>query len=129
APRFQANREAVARTLAQWRDARPAIEATVRRSAILRDAELLAVQLSELANAGLEALGCLAESKAPAAGWGEEKLALLSETAKPKPAAVEFAVLPSVKQLVVAAIELPKLRDESPLDWQRRVKSMAGGGQ
>jgi hexosaminidase len=129
APRFQADRDKVAQALVRWRDARPAIEMSLRRAAILRDAGPLAVELSELAKAGLEALDCLAESKAPAAGWREEKLALLSEAAKPKPAAVEFAILPSMRQLVVAAIELPKLRGESPADWRRRVKALAGSEQ
>jgi hexosaminidase len=129
APRFQTDRERIERTLARWRDARPGVEAMIRRSAILRDTELLAVELSDLAKAGLEAVACLAESKAPPAGWREEKLKLLSETANPKPAAVEFAILPSVKQLVFAAIELPKLRGESPAEWQKRVKTLAGGEQ
>ena len=101
----------------------------IRRSAILRDTGLLAVELSDLSKAALEAVACLAESKAPPAGWREAKLTLLSETAKPKPAGVEFAILPSVKQLVVAASELPKLRGESPVEWQRRVKTLASGEQ
>jgi hexosaminidase len=125
APRFQTGREEMERTLAKWRDARPAIEAITGRSAILREAEPLAAELSDLAQAGLEALAYLAESKIPESQWGEIKTAILQQAAKPKPSAVEFAILPSVRQLVIAAIELPQLRGQSPLDWQKRVKSLA----
>jgi hexosaminidase len=124
APRFQTNREEMERTLAKWRDARPAIEAITRRSG-LRDVEPLAAELSDLAQAGLEALACLAESKAPDGQWSEVKMAILQQAAKPKPSAVEFAILPSVRQLVIAAIELPQLRGQPPLEWQKRVKTLA----
>jgi hexosaminidase len=125
APRFQTNREEMEQTLAKWRDARPAIEAITSRSAILREAEPLAAELADLAQAGLEALACLAESKAPDGRWREDKLEILARAPKPKPSAVEFAILPSVRQLVIAAIELPQLRGQSPLEWQKRVKTLA----
>jgi hexosaminidase len=128
APRFQTDREEMERTLAGWRDARPAIEAISARSG-LREAEPLAAEMSELAQAGLEALACLVESKAPDGKWREDRLAILAQAAKPKPSAVEFAILPSVRQLVIAAIELPQLRNQSPLEWQKRVKSLADGTQ
>jgi hexosaminidase len=124
APRFQTNREEMERALAKWRDARPAIEAITRRSG-LRDVEPLAAELSDLAQAGLEALACLVESKAPDGQWGEVKMAILQQAAKPKPSAVEFAILPSVRQLVIAAIELPQLRGQPPLEWHKRVKTLA----
>ena len=69
------------RALAKWRDARPAIEAITRRSG-LRDVEPLAAELSDLAQAGLEALACLVESKAPDGQWGEVKMAILQRAAK-----------------------------------------------
>jgi hexosaminidase len=125
APRFQNGREELERTLAKWRDARPAIEAITGRSAILREAGPLAAELSDLAQAGLEALACLAESKTPDGQWSEVKTAILRQAAEPKPSAVEFAILPSVRQLVIAAIELPNLQGRSPLEWQKRVKTLA----
>lgn len=108
APRYQTNREEIQRTLAKWRDARPGIETIIQRSAILRETESLAAELSELGQTGLEALACLVGSKAPDREWREGKLAILARAAKPKPSAVEFAILPSVKQLVIAASELPQ---------------------
>ncbi|HEY8459581.1 MAG TPA: family 20 glycosylhydrolase [Blastocatellia bacterium] len=124
APRFQTNREEMERTLAEWRDARPAIEAITGRSG-LREAEPLAAELFELAQAGLEAVACLAESKTPDGRWSAVKTAMLQQAAKPKPSAVEFAILPSVRQLVIAATELPHLRGQSPLEWRKRVKTLA----
>jgi hexosaminidase len=128
APHFQTNRQEIERTLAKWRDARPAIEAITRRSG-LREVEPLAAEFSDLAQAGLEALAYLAESKDPPGAWREGKLAILAQAAKPKPSAVEFAILPSVKQLVIAAIELPQLSGQSPLEWQKRVKTLAEAAQ
>src|SRR5262249_33634594 len=124
-PRFQTNREELERTLAKWRDARPAIEAITGRSAILRDAEPLAAELSDLAQAGLEALACLAESKAPDGQWGEVKMAILQQAAKRKPRAVDSPTPPSVRHWVIAASELPKRRAQPPLEWQKRVKTLA----
>jgi hexosaminidase len=129
APRFQTNREEIERILAKWRDARPAIDAMTRRSAILRETEPLAAELEALSQAGLEALACLTGSKAPDREWREGKLAMLAQAAKPKPSAVEFAILPSVRRLVVAAIELPQLRGQQPLEWHKRVKALADGNQ
>jgi hypothetical protein len=124
APRFQTNREEIERTLAKWRDARPAIEAITSRSG-LREAEPLAAELADLAQAGLEAIACLAESNTPNGQWSAVKTTMLQQAAKPKPSAVEFAILPSVRQLVIAAIELPQLRGQPPLEWQKRVKTLA----
>jgi hexosaminidase len=128
APRFQTGREEMERTLVKWRDARPAIEAITGRSG-LRDAEHLAAELFDLAQAALEALACLTESKTPDGPWAKVKTAILQQAAKPKPSAVEFAILPSVRQLVIAAIELPQLRGQSPLEWRKRVKTLAEGAQ
>src|SRR5262245_34603996 len=86
APRFQTNRVEIEQTLTKWRDARPAIEAMIQRSAILRETEPLAVELSELAQAGLESIACLAESKTTDREWRDGRLAVLARAAKPKSA-------------------------------------------
>src|SRR5262245_53649341 len=108
APRYQINREEIQRTLSKWRDARPAIEAMIRRSAILRETEPLAAELSELGQTGLEALACLVESKGPERELRERRPGILARAAKPKPSAVQFAILPAVRQPVIAPNELPQ---------------------
>lgn len=104
APRFQTNRDELSRIFTTWREARPALEAMIERSAILRDAGPLAHDLAELGAAGLEALSYLATATAPAKEWREAKLARLERAAKPR-AAVELAIIPTIRQLVIAAAE------------------------
>jgi hexosaminidase len=104
APRFQAGRDELAQVFAEWRDARPAIEAMSERSAALRDAGPLAQDLSDMGAMGLEALSHLSSGTAPNEGWQASAAALLERAAKPR-AAVEFAVVPSFGQLIKAAAE------------------------
>lgn len=125
APRFQTNRASLQHLLTRWRDARPAIEAILAQSAALRDTEILAQELAELSAAGLEAMTALTEGKAPTEQWRAEKMAVLERAAKPKPAAVEFAILPGMKQLVIAAAEWPQLQTTSPAEWRQRIKAIA----
>ena len=52
------------------------------------------------------------------------RLAMIEQAAKPK-AALEFAVIPSIKKLVVAAAELPQLKASTPAEWQKHVNALA----
>ena len=124
APRFNAYQENLKLTLIQWRDARPALDAIIAQSPVLRDAEPLAQDMSDLGTVGLEALSYLRAGAAPPSGWREARLATIEQAAKPK-AALEFAVIPSVKKLVVAAAELPQLKASTPSEWQKRVNALA----
>jgi hexosaminidase len=128
APRFRVYREELRDTLTRWRDAGPALDAVMGRSPVLRSAAPLAQDLSGLGEAGLEALSYLAAGVAPPAGWREAKMATIEQAAQPK-AALEFVVVPGVKELVVAAAELPQLRASSPAEWRKRIKSLAAGEQ
>jgi hexosaminidase len=128
APRFNAYQENLKLTLAEWRDARPALDAIIAQSPVLRDAEPLAQDMSDLGTVGLEALSYLAAGVAPPTGWREARLATIEQAAKPK-AALEFAVIPSIKKLVVAAAELPQLKASTPAEWQKRVNRLATGEQ
>jgi len=49
----------------EWRDLRPALEAMIDRSPVLREAEQLPRDLSDIGSAGLEALVYLAADIAP----------------------------------------------------------------
>ncbi len=124
APRFGLYAESVRATLEQWRDAGPMLAATIDKSPGLHEAAPLAKDLSEIAAAGLEALSYLSRGVTPSAEWRVARLATLDEAAKPK-AALEFAVIASVKQLVVAASELPSLKQTTTAEWRARVKSLA----
>jgi len=70
APRFNAYQENLRLTLTQWRDARPALDALIAQSPVLRDAEPLAQDMSDLGTVGLEALSYLsAGATPPNAAW------------------------------------------------------------
>lgn len=124
APRFNAYQENLKLTFTGWRDARPALDAVIAQSPVLRDAAPLAQDMADLGTVGLEALSYLSARVAPPSGWREARLATIEQAAKPK-AAVEFAVLPSIRKLVVAAAELPELKVATPAEWQKRVNALA----
>jgi len=124
APRFQLYRENIRTTLTMWRDAGLALDPQIDRSAALREARPLAKDLSEIGVAGLEAMSYLTAGTAPTAEWRDAQLARLDAAAKPK-AALEFVTIPSVRQLVIAAFELPQLKSTEPAEWKKRVTTLA----
>ena len=101
-----------------------ALETMIDRSPALNETRPLAKDLSAIGVIGLEALGYLTNSVAPPPEWRDASLAVLEQAAKPK-AAVEFAVIPSLRQLVVAAAEQPRLKTMSAAEWKRMVASLA----
>ena len=124
APRFETYSRDIQDTLTGWRDAGPQLEALIDRSPALAEARPLAGDLSRIGTIGLEALSYLTKGVAPGNEWRDARLAALEEVAKPK-AALEFPVIPSLRELVVAAYELPQLKTTTPADWRKRVKQLA----
>jgi hexosaminidase len=124
APRFDSHSQQVRGTLTQWLSAGPELEAIIDGSPALHEARPLARDLSELAAAGLEALSYLSRGVTPPAEWRDARLAAIDNAAKPK-AALEFAVIPSLRQLVFAAAELPRLKQTTPAEWRAQVKALA----
>jgi hypothetical protein len=94
---------------------------------MLREAEQLPRDLSDLALAGIEALSYLATDVSPAVGWRDSKMAMLEQVAKPK-AEVEFAVVGSVRKLVILAAEKSNLRGIPHSELKERVSTMADKG-
>jgi hexosaminidase len=124
APRFGAYAMQLRSTLTQWRNAGPELEVLIDRSPGLQEARPLARDLAELGTTGLEALSYLSSGLAPPAEWRDARLAALDAAAKPK-AALEFPVVPAVRQLVVAAYEQPRLGRLMPAEWKSQVKALA----
>lgn len=124
APRFETYSRDIQSTLTEWRDVGPQLEALIDRSPSLAEARPLAGDLSQMGTAGLEALSYLTQGVAPTAAWRDSRLAALEEAAKPK-AALEFPAIPSLRELIVAAYELPQLKTTPPTDWRKRVKQLA----
>ena len=124
APRFALHFSTLRDTLTSWRDAGPVLEALIDRSPALAEARPLARDLSAAGAIGLEALSYIQQGVAPTAEWRDARLAALAEIAKPK-AALEFAFLPALRELVHAAFEQPRLKTEAPADWRKRVRELA----
>ncbi|MGH9943361.1 MAG: family 20 glycosylhydrolase, partial [Pyrinomonadaceae bacterium] len=124
APRFEPYSQKIHSTLSEWRDAGPELEALIDKSPALHEARPLARDLSEMGTAGLEALSFLSRGVAAPAEWRDARLAMLEQAAKPK-AALEFPVIPSVRQLIVAAYEMPRLKTMTQAEWRAHVKQLA----
>ncbi len=124
APRFEAHSQQVRTTLTQWRNAGPELEAMIDRSPALHEAKPLAKDLNEMGTIGLEALSYISRGISPAPEWQNAKLAALDQAAKPK-GGLEFPIVPTVRQLVIAAAELHRLKHMTPAAWKAQVKSLA----
>ena len=124
APRFELRSQEIQNTLTEWRNAGTELEAMIERSPALHEARPLAVDLSKLGMAGLEALSFLRKGVAPTTQWRDSLLATLDQAAQPK-AALEFPIIPSVRELVVAAYELPQLKTMTQVEWRKHIKQLA----
>jgi hexosaminidase len=124
APRFRDRREELVAALAAWRDIRPAIDRLIDQAPILRDAAPLAADLSGLGALGLEAVSYLATMTPPPADWRDAAIAKVEAAAKPR-AAVELAIIPAMRKLVVATAELPRLRTMTREAWKAQVDELA----
>ena len=124
APSFARNQDRIRSVLNEWRDARPALDAMIEKSPILREAGKLPDDLSEIGTAGLEALSYFSADVIPPEGWRQAKMARLEEAAKPK-AEVEFAVINPVWKLIVLAAELSNLKQIPRSEWKDRVLKLA----
>jgi len=128
APRFALYRSDIERTLAEWQIAGRALQPMIDRSPALQEARPLAGDLSDVAEAGLEAMAYLTSGDAPTAEWRNAQISKLDEAAKPK-AALEFVVINSVQKLVIAAAELPQLRSMTPAEWKKHIATQPMAGK
>jgi hexosaminidase len=123
-PRFRENKDSIKAVLTQWRDVRPALDVLIDQSPILREAEQLPKDLSEIGNAGLEAMSYLAEDIAPPVEWRAARLAMLEQASKPK-AEVEFVIIRPIRNLIILAAEMPALKNVPVSQWKQRVLTLA----
>ncbi len=124
APRFDAHAMQLKSILTRWQADGPELEVMIEGSPALHEARPLAKDLSELGTTGLEALSYISRGVAAPAEWRDARLSAIEQAAKPK-AALEFVVIQSLRQLVHAAAELPRLGQLSPAEWKAQVKSLA----
>jgi hexosaminidase len=124
APRFELRSQEIQNTLTAWRDAGTELEAMIDRSPALHEARPLAVDLSKMGMAGLEALSFLRKGVAPTKEWRDSLLAALEQAAQPK-AALEFPIIPSMRELILAAYDLPQLKTMPQAEWRKHIKQLA----
>jgi hexosaminidase len=125
APRFQSHSAELRATLTAWRDAEPALNVLIDGSPSLREAKDLARDLGQMGLVGLEALLYLNSGTNPPDGWLLKATVILAEAEKVKASALEFPMLPSMRNLVTAANELPQLKTMTPAEWKKRVTTIA----
>jgi hexosaminidase len=124
APRFRDRRDDLVTMLTTWRNIRPAVDRLIDQAPALRETAPLAVDVSALGSLGLEALSFLASGIAPPAEWRDASLARVDAAAKPR-AAIELAVTPTLRRLVVAAAEIPRLGTMPRDAWKALVDKLA----
>ncbi|HEX8636165.1 MAG TPA: family 20 glycosylhydrolase [Pyrinomonadaceae bacterium] len=124
APRFEPHAHKIHAALSDWRDAGTELQAVIDKSPTLHEARPLAKDLAEMGTAGLQALAFLTKGVAPTTEWRDTRLAMLEQAAQPK-AALEFPAVRSLRQLVVAAYELPRLKTMTGRAWTERVNQLA----
>jgi hexosaminidase len=124
APRFNAHAEQLKHVLLRWRNAGPELEVLIDGSPALHEARPLAKDLAELGTAGIEALTYISSGVSPSTEWRDARLLALEQAAKPK-GALEFSVIASLRQLVIAASEQSLLKQMTPAEWKAQVKALA----
>lgn len=125
APRFRARSVELRDTLARWRDAGAELRVTMQSAPALSEERPLADDLTEIATIGAEALRYLDARITPGDEWRDRSFARLEQAAAPKPSAVEFPFLPSMRLLVVAAHEQARLAEMTPTEWREHVARLA----
>jgi len=101
APRFEAYRAEISQMLTDWQNSRTALAPIIDHSPALKEIKPLSSNLSALGGAGLETLSYLKPGAAATPEWRATALSKMDEAAKPY-AALEIAVVPSVRKLILA---------------------------
>jgi hexosaminidase len=110
--------------ITKWQDTHRELLPLMETRASLFEAKPLIENWQNLNVVALEAVSYLEKKETPPAGWREAKLKTLEEAAKPK-AALEFAIVPGVKMLIAAAIEMPNLVNVPAAERRERIRNFA----
>jgi len=101
APRYQLYRAELTEMLSDWQTSGARLEPLIDRSPALKEVKPLAANLTVLGETGLEALSYLKLGMPSTAEWRTAATLKMDEATKPY-GALEFAVVPSVKKLILA---------------------------
>jgi len=92
-------RQQLRSTLASWRDNLTELQPLAQESFLVKEAMPVSADLSNVAQAGLEALDCIEKHENPPQAWATAQAVIIAEAQKPK-AQVLLAILPSVTKLI-----------------------------
>jgi hexosaminidase len=121
APKFAADREALAQQFHEWQNLGPAFQAMRANAPILADCDDRVQTLGQLGAAGLEALTYLQNGTTPPAEWKDATLKLINDAEKPDKSMLKLSWLPSYRALVLAAANVGALKTSSPQQWKQQV--------
>ncbi|HXT71996.1 MAG TPA: family 20 glycosylhydrolase [Vicinamibacterales bacterium] len=124
APRFNENREWLRVIFGEWRQSVRPMRQLIERAPALREVEPLVTDLEDLAALGDEALMALSINATPLPEWRDRMVAILDRAARPK-AALEFPLVPLMRELVFAAMSQAEARAMSLPDWRQHVRTLA----
>jgi hexosaminidase len=98
------NAEKIRKMLNDWRNSQNDLQKLVENSPALAEAKQLSIDFQTLTKITQEAFETMESKRTKNVEWRDAQLKTLSEIAKPK-AALEFAIVESVKKMVVAVSE------------------------
>ena len=124
APRFALNRDRLRTIFTTWRDSRKELEALIDRAPALKEVAPLVADLADLGTAGLASLDMLALAATPLPEWRDAQLAILDRAGRPK-AALEFPMVPMMRELVFGAMSQAEARTMKVDEWRTHVKTLA----
>jgi hexosaminidase len=124
APRFNAGRERLRVIFARWRDAEGPLLELIDRAPGLREVEPLVRDLADVGSTGLSALDALAIPATPLPEWRDAHVAVLDRAGRPK-AALEFPMIPLVRELVFATFAQAEARTMTLPQWRQHVRAAA----
>jgi len=124
APRFALRKAELTSTFESFRSIRPAIDRVIDQAPMLQEIAPVAADLAGLGSLGLEALSYLSTGTLPPADWRDAAIAKIDQAARPH-AAVEIAIVPSMRKLVIAAAEVPQLAQLGPKAWVAKIEALA----
>ena len=124
APRFALNRDRLRTIFTTWRDSRKELDALIDRAPALKEVAPLVADLADLGAAGLASLDMLALAATPLPEWRDAQLAILDRAGRPK-AALEFPMVPMMRELVFGAMSQAEARTMKLDEWRAHVKTLA----
>ncbi len=124
APGFVRDRDALVSTFQSWLEAAPAFDALIARAPALQEVAPLVTDLADLGRVGLAALEALARSTMPSPEWRDAQVSTLDRAGRPK-AALEFPMVPLMRELVFAAMSQTEARRMSRDAWRAHVRARA----